>query len=76
MTGTVPIPWLMDAEVALVEVQVSVDDPPRLIEVGTALNVVVGFAAKIGRNALRRTSKPTEIINLFLFIDNSTQKLE
>ena len=37
LSGTLPIPRLIDAEVALFEVQVSVDDPPTVIVEGLAL---------------------------------------
>lgn len=42
LTATVPIPLSMVTDVALVEVQVSVEDPPDAIEAGVAVNVIVG----------------------------------
>lgn len=40
------------------------------------MKFTVDLAAKIGRNALKKISKPTEITNLFLFIDYPSQKME
>ena len=37
-----PIPLSMVTEVALVEVHVSVEDPPDAIDAGVAVNVIVG----------------------------------
>ena len=42
LTATVPIPLSMVTEVALVEVHVSVENPPDAIEAGVAVNVIVG----------------------------------
>jgi hypothetical protein len=42
---TVPIPWLMDADVALAVVQLRIDDWPDRIESGLAEKVTVGRAA-------------------------------
>ncbi len=44
-SATVPIPWLMDADVALAVVQLRVDDWPARIESGLAAKVTVGGAA-------------------------------
>jgi hypothetical protein len=40
-----PTPWSIETVVAFVEVQVSVEDWPRLMVVGVAENVAVGAAA-------------------------------
>ena len=40
--ATVPIPLSIVTEVALVEVHVSVEDPPDAIDAGVAVNVIVG----------------------------------
>jgi hypothetical protein len=40
--ATVPMFWLMEAEVALVVVQLKVDDWPLMIEIGLAAKVTVG----------------------------------
>jgi hypothetical protein len=45
LRATVPIPLLMVTEVAFVEVQVSVEDPPDAIDAGVAVNWIVGVPA-------------------------------
>ena len=42
MVETLPIPWSMVAEVALVDVQLNVDDSPGWIVIGSALKETEG----------------------------------
>ncbi len=42
LRATVPIPLSIVTEVALVEVHVSVEDPPDAIDAGVAVKVIVG----------------------------------
>ena len=45
LTGTLPIPWLMDADVAPVDVQVRVEELPTMMLLGEAEIVTFGLAA-------------------------------
>lgn len=47
-TGTLPIPWLIDALVAAVEVQAIFEVLPLQIDVGSAFMLIVGLMANIG----------------------------
>jgi hypothetical protein len=47
LTGTLPIPLLMEAEVAPVDVQVRVEEPPATILAGEAEILTIGLAAWI-----------------------------
>jgi hypothetical protein len=50
--GTVPIPWLIVTDVALVVDHVSVDEPPAVIEAGDAVSVAVGIGGVTVTEAL------------------------
>jgi hypothetical protein len=45
LTGTVPMPLLMEADVAPVEVHVRVEEPPTVNVAGEAIIFTVGLAA-------------------------------
>jgi hypothetical protein len=48
LRATVPIPLSIVTDVALVEVHVSVEDPPDAIDLGVAVNWIVGAPATGG----------------------------
>jgi hypothetical protein len=65
-TGTAPILLLMEAEVAPVEVQVRVEDPPTTMLAGDAEIVTFGLAAQFFKVKFSNTIVPTIIMIIFL----------
>jgi hypothetical protein len=68
LTGTEPMPLLMEAEVAPVDVQVRVEELPTIMVVGEADILTVGLAAQILIAKLPNIIVPTTIIINFLAI--------
>jgi hypothetical protein len=69
LSGTLPMPWLMEAEVAPLDVQVRVEELPTKMVAGEAEIVTVGLAAWAGKNDSNRISKPAKKIHFFVCID-------
>lgn len=68
MTGTLPIPWFMDAFVAPVELQVRVEGLPLKIVAGEAENVTVGLAAQISETNPPKAITTNISVEIFLRI--------
>ena len=70
-TGTLPIPWLIDALAAPVEVQVNVEELPLLIVDGEAEMLTVGLAAMSSIGIMEKAKKITSDKNTRFFIIDS-----
>jgi len=66
LTGTLPIPGLIEAVMAPVELQVSIEELPEKIVAGEAVILIVGLAAQISK-----TNPPNaiaDIISMEIFL--------
>jgi hypothetical protein len=71
LSGTLPIFLLIEAEMALVEVQVRVEELPAKMVVGEAEILMVSLAAKREGNEKSRINITMKIIFLFFNMDYS-----
>ncbi len=65
-TGTLPMPWLIDALVAPVEFQTNFEVSPLKMVAGSAFMLIVGLTANIGRTVINRIVMNNLILSFFM----------